>query len=316
MKHYNVLFTFSILFILLLLSGCQFNPTNFFPEPQSDKIAKPKSRYLYIDGFTNNLNQELRNFISATANYNERKIAVFSVDGALINQTPYYASDEATYFYAKNNPDWKPELIDKISKENNFSKKYIEDKTLYWSGLYTDQVESVGNEVLRKHYAFFPEMYDFLANLKTNNFEIWIITSSPEVLYQKFLSDYLNIPENRIIGTKTVINNNKLTNKLIPPFLNKQGKVEAIETFIKAKPLIVVGHSYSDIDMIDSAKNIKIIVNPDNKIKHKSLGNKRVDEYAVKNNWTILDLKDVPTKRSEGMVSGAFNIKQNDAIDV
>jgi phosphoserine phosphatase len=316
MKRNKILFTISVLFILTLLTGCKIDPTSFFPEPQSDIADKPKSRYLYINGFTNTLNEDLRNFINATADYKKRKVAIFSVDGALINQTPYYASDEATYIYAKENPDWKPELLNKISKEKNNSKEHIKNKALYWSGLYTDQVEEIGNKVLRKHYAFFPEMYDFLANLKVNNFEIWIITSSPEVLYQKFLSEYLNIPKNRIIGTKTVIENNKLTNKFIPPFLDREGKKDAIETFIKEKPLIVIGHSYSDIDMINSAKNIKIIVNPDNKAIHKSLGNKRVDEYAVKNVWTILDLKDVPTKRSEGMVSGAFNVKENDAIDI
>ena len=316
MKLKKISIILSLLFVIIIMGGCKFDPSKFYPEPKSHDLTEPASRYLYIGGFTNKQNQDLRNFIKSNENYKGRKIAVFSIDGALINQTPYYASDEAMYLYAKNNPAWNSEILKKVNTAASHENKYIENKTLYWSGLSVDQVEEIGNKTLRKHYSFFPEMFDFLGNLKTNNFEIWLITSSPEVLYQKFFSDYLGIPENRIIGSKTVIEDGKLTENFIQPYLNREGKKGAVETFIKARPLIVVGHSYSDIDMLSYSKNIKVIVNPNNKEEHKSLGDKCVDEYAVNKGWLILDLKDVPTERSKGMVSGEYNIKENDDVDV
>ena len=316
MKINKLLILMSILCSVCLISSCVFDPSKFYPVPESEKYIEPDFRFSYIEGLPNTLNKELRNLVKSTAKYNGRKIAIFSVDGALLNQTPYYAADEAVYSYAKKHPDWKPDLIDKMLKEDKNGKEYITDRALYWSGLSTEQVEDIGYEVLRKHYFFYPQIYSLVANLKTNNFEIWVITSSPEVLYQKLLAEYLSIPKNRIIGTKTVIDNNILSEKIIPPILLKNGKKEAVETFIKATPMIVVGHSYADVNMINCSKNIRIVINPDNKIKHKSLNNMCIDEYAVKNNWTILDIKDIPTERSAGMVSGKYNIKQNEKIDV
>jgi phosphoserine phosphatase len=308
--------SFLILIPILLITGCVFDPSKFYPEPQSEKNKEPDFRYLYVDSLSNKSNQKLKDIISSSAHYNGRKIAIFSVDGALINQTPYYASDEAVYSYAKKHPTWKINLLKKMEKEDKDTEEYIKDKTLFWSGLTTEQVENFGYEILSKHYSFFPQVYDLISNLRCNNFEIWVITSSPEVLYQKFLSEYLNIPKNRIIGTKTIIKDGKLTEKLVPPFLSNNGKKEALETFIKTKPLIVVGHSYKDVNIINTSKSLRIIVNPDNEIKYKALGNYCVDEYAFKNKWIILDIKDIPNSRSTGMVSEEYNIKKNEPIDV
>ncbi len=86
-------------------------------------------------------------------------------------------------------------------------------------------------------------MKRLIANLKEYGFEVWILTASPEFLYQKFLAEKLGLPDTQILGVKSVVANGKLTDEIIMPIPQDDGKANAIPTFIKARPLIVGGNS-------------------------------------------------------------------------
>lgn len=62
------------------------------------------------------------------------------------------------------------------------------------------------------------------------------------------------------------------------------GKSETIQTFIKARPILVGGNSRGDMEMMDESVGLKIIVNPDNKkIEEKHAGNMK--GMTVKQYW-------------------------------
>ncbi len=106
-------------------------------------------------------------------------------------------------------------------------------------------------------------MKEFIANLKEYGFEIWILTASPELLYQKFVAEEFGLPNIFIVGAKCVIANGVTTGEIIPPIPQDDGKAHAIETFIKTRPLIVGGNSRGDMDMLNQSAGLKIIINPD-----------------------------------------------------
>ena len=54
-----------------------------------------------------------------------------------------------------------------------------------------EEVAKLGYDCYVESYQgkFYPEMKQLIANLKEYGFEVWILTASPEFLYQKFLSE-------------------------------------------------------------------------------------------------------------------------------
>ncbi|MFO7574156.1 MAG: HAD family hydrolase [Bacteroidales bacterium] len=230
--------------------------------------------YQPVDGWSNEINDRIENFLDSTKSHPERKVAVFDCDGTVFGQVPYYLADEALYQYAdevlKTRADEtaieKLTILDRmVMHGDNVSKPYVEDRVHFLAGLTPEEIEGIGYDCYVKSYKgkFYPEMKEFIENLKRFGFEVWIITASPEILYQKFVAVELGIPVVNVIGVKSVAKEGVTTGEIIPPIPQDDGKAHAIETFIKARPLIVGGNSRGDMDMINESSGLKIIVNPD-----------------------------------------------------
>lgn len=230
--------------------------------------------YRPIKGWSQEINDRLESFLNSTIPMKERKVAVFDGDGTTFGQVPYYLADEALYQYAddvlrkRNDKEAKEKLaiLDRMVKDgNNVGKPYVEDRVHFLSGMTVEEIEMMGVTCYRRSYQgkFYPEMKELVANLKEYGFEVWIITASPEALYQKFFAEELGISKINIIGAKCVIIDGKATDEIIQPLPQDDGKALTIETFIKVRPLIVGGNSRGDMDMINKSAGLKIVVNPD-----------------------------------------------------
>ena len=227
-----------------------------------------------IKGWSKEVNDKLEGFLNSTLPVTERKVSVFDCDGTTFGQVPYYLADEALYQYAddvlkKRNDKVAREklaILDRMVKDgNNVGKAYVEDRVHFLSGLTPEEIENMGYDCYRKSYKgkFYQEMKEFIANLQEYGFEIWILTASPELLYQKFVAEEFGLANIFIVGAKCVIANGVTTGEIIPPIPQDDGKAHAIETFIKARPLIVGGNSRGDLDMLNQSAGLKIIINPD-----------------------------------------------------
>ena len=207
--------------------------------------------YREIKGWSKEINERIETFLNTTLTMNIRKVAVFDGDGTVVGQAPHYLADEALYRYADKFYKGKS---DKFSKEkmailnrmvkdgNNVGKAYVEDRAHFLAGMTPEEVANLGY-----------------------GFEVWILTASPEFLYQKFLSEELGIPEVNILGMKSVVVNGVLTNEIVLPIPQDDGKANVIPTFIKTRPLVVGGNSRGDMDMLNQSCGLKIVVNPDDK---------------------------------------------------
>ena len=227
-----------------------------------------------IKGWSKEVNDKLEGFLNSTLPMTERKVSVFDCDGTTFGQVPYYLADEALCQYAddvlkKRNDKVAREklaILDRMVKDgNNVGKAYVEDRVHFLSGLTPEEIENMGYDCYRKSYKgkFYQEMKEFIANLQEYGFEIWILTASPELLYQKFVAEEFGLANIFIVGAKCVIANGETTAEIIPPIPQDDGKAHAIETFIKARPLIVGGNSRGDLDMLNQSVGLKIIINPD-----------------------------------------------------
>ena len=64
---------------------------------------------------------------------------------------------------------------------------------------------------------------------------------------------------------KSVVVDGVLTNEIVLPIPQDDGKANVIPTFIKTRPLVVGGNSRGDMDMLNQSCGLKIVVNPDDK---------------------------------------------------
>lgn len=275
----------------------------FFNACNSSKIK--------IDGFDNDTNQKLNEFFNKTSEYKERKVAVFDGDGTVLGQTPHYLADECLYQMAAQNPDKKPQVIKEMIKQSNVSLPYVQNRIFFFEGDSLEDIRDAGVKCFNKDYSnkIFEPMRDLIKILKKNDFEVWIVTASPEALYQKFLSIQFNIPITNIIGVKSVIHGSKITNRIIQPVPQDHGKKEAIESFVQARPLLVGGNSRGDKEMIEYASHLKLIVNPDEHVAPDQ--DMSIADYAKKNGWLIVKIPDVPAENFPSISSKKFNIRLN-----
>ena len=252
-------------------------------------------KYKFIDGWSKEINYRIERFLDSTKTLNERKVAVFDGDGTVFGQVPFYLADEALYQYADEQYKGKSDSLSKakmkilkamVEDGNNVGKPYVENRVRFLSGMTTEEVMEMGYQCYLRSYKgkFYPEMKILIDNLKAYGFEVWILTASPEYLYQKFITIELGIPDINVIGVKSVIIDDRLTDIIVLPIPQDDGKANTIPTFIKARPLLVGGNSRGDLDMINMSKGLKIVVNPDDvTVRGKDDG--PMSGYTVKQYW-------------------------------
>lgn len=262
-----------------------------------------------IKGWSQEVNEQLETFLNTTLVMKERKVSVFDCDGTVFGQVPHYLADEALYQYAdevlskRNDKQSKEKLaiLDRMVKNgDNVGKKYVEDRIHFLAGLTPEEIERIGYDSYTRTYKgkFYPEMKQLFANLKEYGFEVWILTASPELLYQKFVSEELGIENYKVVGARSVVKHGVTTTQIVPPIPQDDGKAHTIETYIKARPLIVGGNSRGDMDMLNESFGIKIVVNPDD-VKVRGPEDGVMEGHTVKSYWEkegaiIVKCNDVP----------------------
>lgn len=279
-----------------------------------------------IYGWPDSVNQKIEAFLNSTLIIQQQKVAVFDCDGTLFGQVPHYLADEAIYHYAKIHyaekkdqySEEKMKIVNEMLHGNNTGMQYVKERIAFLSGMTTEGAERMGEDCFQAKYRlkFYPQMRILLADLKSYGFEIWVVSASPELLYEDFVHKALGIPMERILGVRSVIRNDTITNQLVFPVPQDEGKTEAIQTFIKAQPLFAAGNSRGDMEMMNQSAGLKLIINPDHKTVESS-GAGAMNGYTVKGYWEkhhaiIVYCKDIPEGNYK-YVSGEWGVKRNES---
>lgn len=311
MKHMNFIRKALFLVAVMLLSS---------------SFALFAQTYRYIKGWPKEANDRIESFLNSTITMKERKVAIFDCDGTLFGQVAYYLADEALYDYAKktygNRTDKEAKekmaiVDDMLHGKDNVGIAYVQKRVKFFAGLSPEEISRIGNDCYHEKFQgkFYPEMKEFLANLEEYGIEIWVLTASPEYLYQRFVHEQLGIPVDRIIGVKSAVRDGITTDELVMPTPQDWGKAETIHTFIKARPIIVGGNSRGDMEMMDESVGLKLMVNPDDiKIEKEHAGN--MEGMTVKQYWdkdpncVIVYCNDVPVE-NQTYTTQEWGVKPN-----
>jgi phosphoserine phosphatase len=277
----------------------------------SASACSGSSGFKPISGFSDETNIRIEKFLKDTATEKGRKVAVFDGDGTVFGQAPHYLADECMYDIALKNPAQNPHVIKEIVKHSNVSLPYVQMRVHFFKGVTAESLRDAGDRCFRELYSdkIYPQMKQLTALLKNNGFEVWIVTASPELMYQRFLSRELGIPATNIVGVKSVIHGGVITDEIVKPVPQDHGKKEAIETFVQEVPLFSGGNSRGDKEMIEYSRGIRMIINPDEFTAPDQ--KESIAEYARRNGWLIERIKDVPSKGFPSVTSNIFKVKTN-----
>lgn len=288
--------------------------------------------YKPIKGFQDKTNAQIEAFLESTVPMKTRKVAVFDCDGTLFGQAPYYLADEALYEYAKKNYEGKTDakskekmkIVDQLLHGDNVGVDFVQNRVRFLSGLTADEIQAIGNNMFHEKYQnkMYPEMKALIRNLEDYGFEVWILSASPELLYQRFCAEQLGLPEDRILGVKSRVGEGGVvTDELVYPVSQDEGKADVVRTFIKADPLFVGGNSRGDLEMMNTSVGLKIMINPDDKKPEKVAGGKTIKQYWENDPRCIIEYcNDVPTEGIQyvteewGVKNNATNAKPSEVV--
>ena len=251
-------------------------------------------------GFSEDTNKALEEFYERHEETEGRKVAVFDFDGTLIGQVPYYAADELFISQSEEGFIKSQDLPDiaGISPSSSAIQNYLAiDKkmghkfALIWrvktyKGHNISIVRQRAMDFYTEHYLkkIFAPMRGLVHLFFENGFEVWVITGTTEFYVDRFIPRYFGIHPCRVIGNKTVVHDGVITNIPAGPVTEKDGKVDAIETFIKAKPLFVAGNSTGDANMLKYSLDLSLVINPAPTLRN----------LAEENGWIIEEIPDKP----------------------
>lgn len=154
-------------------------------------------------------------------------------------------------------------------------------------------------------------MLEFMQYLRTHDFKIYIVTGGGQDFVRTFAQQTYSVFPEEVIGsagkTKYVYQNNKPQLIKMPNMLfvdDKAGKPEAINLFIGRKPIIAVGNSDGDKEMLEwtqsrNGASLLLLVHHDDSKREYSYGaeskigtfSQALMNEAIKSNWNIISMK-------------------------
>jgi HAD superfamily phosphoserine phosphatase-like hydrolase len=146
---------------------------------------------------------------------------------------------------------WTSFLFQGLNREDFYS---LSRKT--WEKVSKERTES----------SVFPqrEMLDLIDFLKSNDWDVFIVTASPE-LGIAAISSHFGVEEDHVIGMRQEQSSTgKNLPILVEPYTYGEGKVKAIQTRIGRLPDLAFGDSFNDFPMLCSAKQMGVAIDRGN----------------------------------------------------
>ncbi len=270
------------------------------------------------------------NFVAPTD-----RIAVFDNDGTLWAEQPayfqlYFALDQIKAM-AKEDPalgqQWRKKPLYKAALSGDlkavvgFGKQgLLELVGTSHSGMTTDQFEQSVNDWVNTAThpttgklfieMVYQPMLELLDHLRDNNFRIYIVSGGGIDFMRPWSERVYGIPKENVIGSRLSTKFDYIDGKPVimrEPKLDfiddKEGKPLAIHQFIGKRPILAVGNSDGDLQMLEwTATNIKpnmnIYIHHTDEIREWAYDSdshigklKQGLIDAKKNNWLIIDMK-------------------------
>jgi phosphoserine phosphatase len=255
-----------------------------------------------------------------------QRIATFDNDGTLLVEKPDYMQFELIFDeierMAPNHPEWKSvqpfkaalerdfETIDKMGANGGITLLF----TTY-AGMTQREFSRIAERFIAtdKHSRYqrpytdlvYQPMLELLALLRANDFEVFLVSAGTVELMRTYSLDVYGIPRHHVIGTTF---QQKYEPSPLPPqvrrlpkittYNNRSAKPENIQLHIGQRPILAVGNSDGDIQMLQFAENdihpyLQLLVHHDDADREYDYdeGTEDALQQAVEHNWTVVSLK-------------------------
>lgn len=105
-----------------------------------------------------------------------------------------------------------------------------------------------------------PAVYNLMRRLEAEGIEVWIVSATNEWTVEVAARDF-GVPPARVIGNRCRIRSGQILAERDGPTTWRQGKVDAIRERIGVDPVLALGDSMTDFEMLDVARN-RIVISP------------------------------------------------------
>ncbi len=117
-----------------------------------------------------------------------------------------------------------------------------------------DKTPTITSTGIRIH----EEIRSLMNLLRKRGFSVWVVSAGPQWVVAGAANRF-GMNRDQVIGMRTKLVDGKLTTEMEPPPTFKTGKVDAIKKFIGRKPVLVIGDSWSDAEMMGYAEQAILI---------------------------------------------------------
>lgn len=138
-----------------------------------------------------------------------------------------------------------------------------------------------------------PAIAALMRELEAAGIEVWIVSATNEWTVTRAARDF-GIPAERVIGNRCVVERGEILAERDGPTTWRQGKVDAIRERIGVDPVLALGDSMTDFEMLEVAKE-RIVISP----QRSSLA-----EHAAREGWGLCAPEDFED-RPWGTLAGA-----------
>src|SRR6266849_4269295 len=147
-------------------------------------------------------------------------------------------------------------LAGKVSEDDMCAEMVTINRGLVEAEIEREAVPFFNQKIARQ---IFPEMKQLVLQLQDLGCEVWAVSSTCEWVIRAGM-EHFGIPPNRVLAAAVVIEDGKITDKLIRVPSGK-GKPQAIYDVIARTPEAVFGNSIWDADMLEIARH-PFAINP------------------------------------------------------
>lgn len=324
-----------ICFLGLLFSYCKKEAKDENQREETLEISAQDPLPSWNDG---NTKRAIIDYVSAVSTkgsdsyvQKEDRIATFDNDGTLWSEQPVYfefffAMDRIRMM-APDHPEWKNRQPYKAVLDRNMKELLAQGEPglselvmATHSGMTAegfeksveDWMNSARHPTKNKPYnhLVFQPMLELIAYLKANDFTVFIVSGGGIEFMRPWAEKVYGIPKNQIIGSslkeRFVFSDDSTIIQKLPEldfYNDKEGKPVAINKFIGRKPLIAIGNSDGDLQMLqyaasNSLKCLSVYIHHTDSIREWSYDRKspigtfdKGWDEAVRRGWLIVDMK-------------------------
>ncbi|GCE23466.1 HAD family hydrolase [Dictyobacter kobayashii] len=255
------------------------------------------------------------------------RIAAFDNDGTLWCEKPSYTQEIFIIKYFHEQAERHPEL-----REVQPFKAFLENDRAYFQALsiqevgklvlqavadlpqeeYVQKVRTFFEETLHPHYqrpftemAYAP-MMELIGYLRQHEFQVYLVTGGETDFVREIAEKMYGIPRSHVIGSAVMVKLETYHDQpmlvrqksMLEPFNEGTGKVVNIHVHIGQQPILAVGNSNGDLDMLlytehQSRPHLPLLIHHDDSEREFAYerGAERALQAATLHDWNIISMK-------------------------